>query len=525
MSPETPVAQQPDPSAASPTSAKPPAQAVGRPKIACDLAVVGCGTVALEAARAAIRRRARVVLVYQGSSESAAKVDPWLLSRALDLVQQEPALAPRTGRATTTESAPPTGALGLLQRALQSATRTAEDCAVEDLARAGAEVVHGSAIFTGLNTLKAGSLEVQFGHAILAPGSVATRPEFVVPEGDAVLTEATLGRLEELPQRLAVFGSNRQACQWARLFRRLGCEVHLIDRDYAILSEEDPLISAIVEAQLRRNAIRLQLGCQDIRIETMRQRRAIVIDREDGKEKLLVDEIFWCGPRRLETAGLGLEAAGVVYTDRAILVNDALQTTNRRIYVAGEGCGARYGGALAAQATVRTAVRNALAPLGGLVRQRFDWHLVPRGLYNDPEIIQIGLTHHEIAAWRSELDTYRQVLATADRASGESALGEFIEVVVNRSSGRIASVTAVAEKAEEWIAPLQVLMARRLPLAALADVVSCYPSRLELLKRVADRYLADYEARYGTGWQGQGRALWERLVRGCRRIVSGRVRP
>jgi pyruvate/2-oxoglutarate dehydrogenase complex dihydrolipoamide dehydrogenase (E3) component len=163
--------------------------------------------------------------------------------------------------------------------------------------------------------------------------------------------------------------------------------------------------------------------------------------------------------------------------------------------------------------------------MGRLLPQRFDWHLVPRGLYNDPEIVQIGLTHHEVAARRSELDTYRQVLAAAERAGGESALSEFIEVVVDRPSGRIASVTAVAETAEEWIAPLEVLMARRLSLAALADVVPCYPSRLELLKRIADRYLADCEARYGAGWQGKGRALWERLVRRCREAVTARAAP
>ncbi len=514
-----PVAEQPHHAAAAPSPSPEPSEPVVGPSRICrDLAVVGCGMAALEAARAAIRRHARVVLVYQENPENAAKVDPWRLSRALDRVQQEPALGPRAGQAAASDIAPPPGALGLLQRAWQSVTRTAADFAAEDIALAGGEVVHGSATFTGWNTLRAGSREVQFGHAILAPGSVANPPEFVVPEGDAVLTEATLGRLEDLPQRLAVFGASRQACQWAGLFRRLGCEVYLIDRDHVILSEEDPLLSAIVEAQLRHDAIGLRLGCQDITIETMRQRRAIVIGREEGKEKLLVDEIFWCGPRRLETAGLGLEAAGVVYTDRSIRVNDALQTTNRRIYAAGEGCGPRYGGPLAAQATARIAVRNALAPLGRLLPQRFDWRLVPRGLYNDPQIIQVGLTHHEIAARRSEFDTYRQVLASADRGE-ESAASEFIEVVVDRPSGRIASVTAVAETAEDWIAPLVLLMARRLSLAALADVVPCYPSRLELLKRIADRYLADCEARYGTGWQGKGRALWERLLRRCRQAV------
>ena len=81
-----------------------------------------------------------------------------------------------------------------------------------------------------------------------------------------------------------------------------------------------------------------------------------------------------------------------------------------------------------------------------------------------------------------------------------------MEVVIDRPSGRLAAVTAVAARAEQWIVPLELLLARRLTLAALADVVPCYPSRLELLKRIADRCLADREARYGPGLRGETRA-------------------
>jgi len=253
----------------------------------------------------------------------------------------------------------------------------------------------------------------------------------------------------------------------------------------------------------------------------MRQRSAIVIAGEESKEKLLVDEMFWCGPRRLDTAGMGLPAAGVVSTDQSIATSDALRTTNPRIYVVGEGCGPRYGAPLAAQATARVAVHNALTPLGRFFPQRFDWHLIPRTVYSDPEIIQIGLTHHEITAARSEFDKYRQVLAAPDRAGEDGPCSEFIEVVVDRPSGRVAAVTVVAARAESWIAPLELLLARRLTLAALADAVPCYPSRLELLKRIADRCLADREARYGLGLLGESRALRARWARWCKRAAAG----
>jgi pyruvate/2-oxoglutarate dehydrogenase complex dihydrolipoamide dehydrogenase (E3) component len=514
------VAEQPAEVAISRSASTPSAPAGGRSQIFCDLAVVGRGTVALEAARAAIRRQARVVLIHQSDPEDAARIDPWLLSHALDQAKQGPARG-NDRSALTADTGPGLAAVGLLQQARQFFTPAAEDLAGEDIARAGAEVLQGSATFTGPSTLKAGAVDVRFRRAIVAPTTVATPPEFVLPEGESVLTAATLVKLAHLPQRLAVFGADSQACQWAQLFRRLGCEVHLIDRDHVLLPGEDPQIAAIVEAQLRRSRIRLHLGCRDIAIETMRQRSAIVIAGEESKEKLLVDEMFWCGPRRLDTAGMGLPAAGVVSTDQSIATSDALRTTNPRIYVVGEGCGPRYGAPLAAQATARVAVHNALTPLGRFFPQRFDWHLIPRTVYSDPEIIQIGLTHHEITAARSEFDKYRQVLAAPDRAGEDGPCSEFIEVVVDRPSGRVAAVTVVAARAESWIAPLELLLARRLTLAALADAVPCYPSRLELLKRIADRCLADREARYGLGLLGESRALRARWARWCKRAAAG----
>ena len=519
MEPDHFVAERSVEVATVPTPTTPSARPSRRGRISCDLAVVGHGMVALEAARAAMDWHARVVLIHQADSEVAPTADPWLLSHALDQAGR-PSRRGGDRSALPADRSEECAAIDLFQQVRPFFGLGTEDLAGKDIARSGMEVFQGSATFTGPQTLKVGAVEVQFRRAIVVPASAATPPEFALPEGESVFTAATLAGLGQLPQRLAVFGVGPHACQWAQLFRRLECEVHLIDRGHRLLPEADPQIAAIVEDQLRRSQIRLHLGCQDISVETLGQRRAIVITGASGKEKLLVDEMLWCGPRRLDTAGMCLAAAGVAATDQSIVTGDTLRTTNPRIYTAGEGCGPRYAARLAAQATARIAVRNAMAPLGRFFPQRFDWHLIPRALCSDPEIIQIGLTHHEIAAAGSEFDTYRQVLAADGRAGKRGERNDFVEIVVDRPSGHVAAVTVVVEEAELWIAPLELLLARRLPLAALADVVPCYSSRLQSLKRIADRCLADREAGYGAGLRGECRALWARATRWCKRSVA-----
>ena len=56
---------------------------------------------------------------------------------------------------------------------------------------------------------------------------------------------------------------------------------------------------------------------------------------------------------------LNLEAAGVKYNKRGVLVNDYLQTTNSRIYGAGDVC-MKWKFTHAADAAARIVIQNAL---------------------------------------------------------------------------------------------------------------------------------------------------------------------
>jgi thioredoxin reductase len=59
-----------------------------------------------------------------------------------------------------------------------------------------------------------------------------------------------------------------------------------------------------------------------------------------------VEEILIGVGRAPNVEGLGLEAASVAYDKTGVKVNDRLQTTNRRIYAAGDICSALHAGAV-----------------------------------------------------------------------------------------------------------------------------------------------------------------------------------
>src|SRR5207245_5373147 len=97
---------------------------------------------------------------------------------------------------------------------------------------------------------------------------------------------------------------------------------------------------------------------------------------------------------RANTAGSGLDTIGVtVGTKGEIVVDEFLQTTNPKVYAAGDVIGdpmfvyvAAYAGALAAENTLTGNER------------RYDLSALPKVTFTDPAVSSVGLTENEARA-------------------------------------------------------------------------------------------------------------------------------
>lgn len=431
------------------------------------LLVLGGGPAGAAAAREAARRGVRVALVL-----------------------------PLTDRA---EPPRPTPLTEQIRRVL---VRTGEAGPEEPLHEPNIDVFSDRAVFCQRHSLAVGGREIRFRKALVATG-VEPAPAAIDGSDQAeCLRVETLGQLTEPPRRLAVIGCGPQACAWAQTFRGLGSLVHLVGRPPSILPGEDPDAAGLLQARFEREEIRLHLGCQELAIEPTGNLKALVIVRDGHREKLLVDRILLCGPRRSNPAGLGLDSAAVAYSENGIVVGDRLQTTNRHIFAAGGICGAEFASPHAAEATARLAVHNALS----WIPRRLSRLVIPHCIYTSPMVARAGVMPRHLGVDQLEVDSYRLDLAEVDEAIVPPDHEGFIVVHVSCRTGRIVGATVVAEAADELIAPLVLLMTHRRPLTALAGVIACRPSRFELLTRLADRYRQSRQSRLGAGlirrWRG-----------------------
>jgi pyruvate/2-oxoglutarate dehydrogenase complex dihydrolipoamide dehydrogenase (E3) component len=113
--------------------------------------------------------------------------------------------------------------------------------------------------------------------------------------------------------------------------------------------------------------------------------------------------------------GLGLEQAGGTKL-QTVKVNGRLQTSNPRIFAAGDIC-SRFKFTHAADAMAQIVVQNALFPHPfGLGYATADSLIIPWCTYTQPEIAHIGLYEKDAKAKGIEVETYTFNLDEVDRA-------------------------------------------------------------------------------------------------------------
>ena len=122
--------------------------------------------------------------------------------------------------------------------------------------------------------------------------------------------------------------------------------------------------------------------------------------------------------------------------------------------------------------------------------------IIPRAVYTDPELAQIGLSEAEARKRYRRIRIYRWPYADNDRAQCERETEGFIKVIT-RPDGTILGCTIVGAEAGELLQLWVVAMARDIKIGDLTSLVLPYPTLSELSKRVAYTY---YLPTLTKGW-------------------------
>jgi pyruvate/2-oxoglutarate dehydrogenase complex dihydrolipoamide dehydrogenase (E3) component len=352
----------------------------------------------------------------------------------------------------------------------------------------GVDVFLGSARFVNENAIAVNDQQLRFKKAVIATGARAATPPINGLAEVGYLTNETVFSLTERPKRLAVIGGGPIGCELAQAFHRLGCEVTLLHKNSHLLDREDADAAEIVQQKFMREGLNLVLDSAIAQVEKTSTGKVIHYQQNGINNQIEVDEILVGAGRSPNVEGLNLEAVGVDYDKKhGVVVNDYLQTTNPRIFAAGDIC-MNWKFTHAADAAARIVIKNTLFSPFGLGKSKLSDLIMPWVTYTDPEIAHVGLSAEEAKSQGLETDAIKIPFSSVDRAIYDGETEGFVKILHQRGSDRILGATIVARHAGEMISEITLAIATKQGLNALSGVIHSYPTQAEAIKKSADAY-------------------------------------
>ena len=353
----------------------------------------------------------------------------------------------------------------------------------------GVDVFIGNGRFTGSSTIDVAETTLSFSKAVICTGARAAAPPIAGLEQTGYLTNENVFSLTELPPRLGIIGAGPIGCEMAQSFARFGSQVFLFEQSDHVLPREDRDAAAIVQAQMQQDGVQFIFHSKIQGVERRDNTKVIGYETNGTTQEVVVDEILVGVGRAPNVGGLGLEHVSVEFDVRTgVKVNARLQTTNPKIFAAGDIC-FPFKFTHTADAQAQIVIQNALFPHPfGLGYSSTDNLIIPWTTYTQPEIAHVGLYEKDAKAKGIEIDTFTFHLNEVDRAILDGEDEGFARVHVKKGTDQIVGATIVASHAGDMISEYTVAMKGGLGLNTIASTIHPYPTQAEVIKRTANAW-------------------------------------
>ena len=213
----------------------------------------------------------------------------------------------------------------------------------------------------------------------------------------------------------------------------------------------------------------------------------VSVTRNGQSEDIFVDELLIAVGRAPNTDGLNLEGVNVKFDKSGVEVNDNLETTNPKIYAAGDIC-SKYKFTHAADFMARIVIQNALFAVGPFGKKKASDLIIPWATYTSPEIAHVGMYEKDAKESGVEIDTYTQELADVDRAILEGQDEGFVKIHTKKGTGEIVGATIVSENAGDMISEITLAMTNKIGLGKIASTIHPYPTQAEAIRKLGDQF-------------------------------------
>ncbi|MET0273551.1 MAG: glutathione-disulfide reductase, partial [Phenylobacterium sp.] len=354
---------------------------------------------------------------------------------------------------------------------------------VANLAKAGADLVHGKATLKDAHTIEIAGEHAQTITAdkiLIATGGRSWMPADL-PGVEFAITSNEAFYLPELPKRIVVAGGGYIAIEFAGIFNGLGVETTLIHRGPNVLRGFDDDVRAHITEEMEKRGIKVILGCQHKSIE--KTATGLLSKFQNGHE-CESDVVMFAVGREPYVEGLGLEGVGVKLTETgAVMVDEYSRTNVENIWAVGDVTDRIN----LTPVAIREGHAFADTQFGGKPTS-FDHEMVASAVFSQPPIGSVGLSEADARHAYGKVDIYMARLRPMKYVFSGSDERSLIKLVVDAASQKVVGCHVVGPDAPEMIQMAAIAMKMGVTKAQWDSTCAVHPTLAEELVTLREKH-------------------------------------
>ncbi len=289
---------------------------------------------------------------------------------------------------------------------------------------------------------------------VIATGSRPFRPEGVNFDHKRVFDSDIILNLDHTPSSITIFGAGVIGCEYASMFRNIGCKVNLVNGREKLLEFLDDEIIDALSYHLRDRGVLIRHREEYEQIEPVDD--GVILHLKSGK-MLKTDILLWAAGRQGNSDDMGLENIGLVPNKRGqIEINEDFQTKHPHIYAVGDVIGPP---SLASAAYVQG--RYAASHLIHGHADRAMIKDIPAGIYTSPEISSIGKTERDLTESKVPYEVGHSMFKSIARAQITGQTVGMLKLLFHRETLEILGIHCFGANATEIIHIGQAIMSQQ----------------------------------------------------------------
>ena len=307
-------------------------------------------------------------------------------------------------------------------------------------------------------------------HILVATGSWPQKPD--IPGQDLAITSNEAFHLEKLPKRALIVGGGYIAVEFASIFNGLGVQTTLAYRGAQLLRGFDAELGTRLGEEMIRKGVAVTLNCSPVRLT--KDENSIQVEFNNNTRHWF-DLVMFATGRKPNTAGLGLEAAGVkLGADGAVVVDNYSKSSVDSIHAIGDVTNRLN------LTPVATAEGMALAKtLFGGQPTPVDHDNVPTAVFANPNLGTVGLSEEKARARYGKVDIYKTAFRSLKHTMGASEEKIFMKLVVDAASQRVVGAHMLGPDAGEVIQGVAIAVKLGATKAQFDATIGIHPTAAE----------------------------------------------